>query len=179
LQTAVSSPTRSRFLRPRLLERYDRRASDEATFDLALDLERHGLVAWSGFDGQNFRARLAAFDRTGRSARITTLSQPGYDAAVGDLTANSRSIETIVVWSRLDAVGEVGTVVLAGFIPASGAYGSEEVVSTGDRARAPSATFDPRTGLPTVVWSQRVGPDGPGVPLEQIQTFVRASDRTQ
>jgi hypothetical protein len=179
LQTAVSSATRSRFLRPRLLERYDRRASDEATFDLALDLERHGLVAWSGFDGQHFRARFAHFDRTGRSARITTLSQPGYDAAVSDLATNPQGIETLVVWSRLDAVGEVGTVVLAGVVPPGGAYAGEEVVSAGDRARAPAVAFDPRTGIPTAVWSQRVGPDGPGVPPEQIQTFVRASDRIQ
>jgi hypothetical protein len=84
-----------------------------------------------------------------------------------------------VVWSRLDAVAELGDVVLAGYLPPDGSYQGEEQVSLGDRARLPYAAFNPITGLPTAVWSQRVGPDGPGVPLAQIQTFVRASDRTQ
>jgi hypothetical protein len=83
-----------------------------------------------------------------------------------------------VVWSRLDAVAEVGTAVLAGYLPPSGAYSGEEQVSRGDRARTPAVAFNPRTGGPTAVWSQREGPDGPGVPLAQIRTFLRSSDRT-
>ena len=136
------------------------------------------MVAWSSFDGQNFRARLAAFDRTARSVRFTTLSQPGYDAAVADLATSRQSNEALVAWARLDAVGEVGTSVLAGYLSPAGAYAGEEQVSTGDRARIPAAAFNPRTGSPTVVWSQREGLDGPGVPLQQVRTFLRASTRT-
>jgi hypothetical protein len=179
LQVAVSSRTRSIFHRPRLVDRYERRASDEATLDLALDAERKGLIAWSTFDGQNFRARLASLDRGGRSAGFTTLSQPGYDAAVADLATSLRTEnDALVVWSRLDTVGEVGTIVFAGYISIAGTYSAEEQLSIGNRARTPVAAFDPRTGLPSAVWSQREGPDGPGVPLDQVQTFVRASTRS-
>jgi hypothetical protein len=178
LQTAVSKGSRPSFERPRLLDRYEVRAPQEATFDLSLDPDRQGMVAWSGYDGQNYRARLATLDRRGRSARITTLSEPGYHAAVSDLATSLRPNEALVVWSRLDALGEVGDVVQAGYLSATGAYGGEERVSIGDRARAQAAAFDPLTGFPTAVWFQREGPDAPGVPIEQIRTFVRASTRT-
>jgi hypothetical protein len=178
LQSAVSSRRRSKFRSARLLDRYDRRASDEATFDLALDGRDNGLIAWSSFDGQNFRARLGFANRRGRFAHLTTLSQPGYDAVVGDLATSGRAGEALAVWSRLDAVGEVGTTVLAGYVPPDGSYPGEEQVSRGDRARLPAVAFNLRTGLPTAVWSQRHGPDGPGVPLEQVRTFLRASTRT-
>lgn len=178
LQTSVSSSKGSTFRRARQLDRYERRASDEARLDLALDGEGNGFVAWSGFDGRNFRARLAFASRTGRLIRSETLSQPGYDAAVGDLATSGRTGEALVVWSRLDVVGEVGTNVLAGYQPPGGRFTGEEQVSHGDRAREPAVAFNPRTGLPTAVWSQREGPDGPGVPLEQVHTFLRASTRT-
>jgi hypothetical protein len=179
LRTALSAiPTRGveirKFGRPRLLDRYDRGAPEEARFDL--ELRRDGaVVAWSSFDGQNFRARLASMNRTNRLARFTTLSQPGYEAAVSDLATSGG--EAIVAWSRLDAVGELGTSVLAGTFAPDGAYLGEEQVSTGDRARKPAVALNPRSNLPTVVWSQREGPDGPGVPPEQVRAFLRASTR--
>jgi hypothetical protein len=181
LRTALSAlPFRGveirRFGRPRLLDRYDRGVPEEATFDLAFAGDGSGVVAWSSFDGQNFRARLASVNRTGRLARFTTLSQPGYDAVMNDLATSGG--EAIVAWSRLDAVGELGTAVLAGYVRDGGAYGGEEQVSTGDRARKPAVAFNPRSGFPTAVWSQREGPDGPGVPPEQVRTFLRASTRT-
>jgi hypothetical protein len=180
LQTAVSSARRSAFGRSRVLDRYETRnqPSDEVSVDLSLDPQGRGMIAWSSFDGQNLRARLAAFDRTARSVRSTTLSQPGYDAAVADLATSRRSNEALVVWARLDAVGELGTTVLAGHLREVGAYGGEEPVSTGDRARKPAVAFNLESGLPTAVWSQREGPDGPGVPVAQVRTFVRASTRT-
>jgi hypothetical protein len=177
LNIAVSSGRGSSFQRARVLDRYDRRASDEANFDMSLDANGNGFVAWSSFDGQNFRARIASVNPTGRRARFTMLSQPGYDAVVGDL-ATSRTGEALGVWSRLDAVGEIGTAVLAGYLPSDGTYLGEEQVSRGDRARSPAVAFNPSTGLATAVWSQREEPDGPGVPLDQVRTFLRASDRT-
>jgi hypothetical protein len=100
------------------------------------------------------------------------------DAFNGDLATSKNAGEALVVWSRLDAVAEVGTAILAGYLSPSGVYGGEEQVSRGDRARVPAVAFNSRTDLPTVVWSQREGPDGPGVPLEQVRTFLRASTRT-
>jgi hypothetical protein len=178
LQSAASALRGSKFRSPYLLDRYDRRASDEATFDLSLDVNGNGMVAWSGFDEGNFRARFARANRRGRFVRFETLSQPGYDAVVGGLATGRRAGEAIVVWSRLDAVGEVGTVVLAGYLAPGGGYGGEEQVSRGDRARKPAVAFDLSTGHPTVVWSQREGPDGPGVPLANVRTFLRASTRS-
>lgn len=174
MRIAVSAPNRSRFGRPRLLDRYVRSTIEEATFDLSLDAAGEGFVAWSSFDGQSVRARLASLNRTGRLARFTTLSQPGYDAAVRDL-ATSRRGEALVVWSRLV---ELGDVIFAGFLPRGGTYLGEERVSSGDRAHLPAVAFNPATGLATAVWSQREGPDGPGVPPEQVRTFLRASTRT-
>jgi hypothetical protein len=178
LRTAVTRRGRATFHRKRRLDRYSRRANDEATFDLALDRGDNGFVAWSTFDGQKFRARLAIAGPSGRFTAFETLSAPGYDAAVRDLATSRRRGEAIVVWSRLDDVGEVGTSVLAGYRPPAGPNTGEELVSRGDRARVPAVAFDPESGLPTAVWSQREGPDGPGVPLEQIRTFLRASTRT-
>jgi hypothetical protein len=180
LQTAVSSARGcecSIFRRPLRLDRYDRRASDEGSFDLSLDFVDQGLLAWSSFDGQNFRARLASMNRRGTQVRFMTLSKPGYDAAVGDLATTLPAGHALVVWSRLDAVGELGDVVFAGDVVGS-AYGGEEQVSVGNRARKPAVAFNPQTDRATAVWSQREGPDGPGVPLDQIRTLVRASTRS-
>jgi hypothetical protein len=178
LQNAVSARRHSNFGRPRELDRYDQRALDEATFDLALDANGNGFVAWSSFDGANFRAKLAFANAEGHFIRQGLLSAPGYNAAVSDLATSRQIGEALVVWARLDAVGEIGDVVFAGYRAPTGIYTGEEEVSRGDRARKPAAAFNPRTGLPTVVWSQRQGPDGPGVPLRLIKTFLRASIRS-
>jgi hypothetical protein len=82
----------------------------------------------------------------------------------------------MVVWSRLDAVGEVGDHVRAAVRPPGGSFGAPEDVSDLDRARVPDVAFD-AVGLRwTAVWSQRIGPDQ-GVPLNQITTFLRSSTR--
>ncbi len=177
VRVAVRPARAGAFRRARLLERHDQRASDEADIDLALDPGGAGFVAWSGWDGASMRARLAAIDARGRSAAIHTLSQPGYGAVVHDLATSRRRGEALVAWARLDAVGEVGTQVLAGLLEPGGVYAGEEAVSDADRARIPAAAFDPVTGTPTVVWSQRVSPDGPGVPIAQITTVLRAATR--
>jgi hypothetical protein len=179
LRSSVSSPNRSKFRRPSLLDRFDRRyPTDVPTFDFSLDANDNGVVAWSTYDGQNYRLRLGLADRRGRFIRFATLSQAGYDAFNGDLATSKNAGEALVVWNRLDAAGEVGTAILAGYLSPSGVYGGEEQVSRDDRARVPAVAFNSRTDLPTVVWSQREGPDGPGVPLEQVHTFLRASTRT-
>ena len=178
LSLAVSSPG-ARSFRVERLDAYDHRASDEARFDLGLDRDGNGLLAWTGWDGQHFRARLAYVSASGRLLESTTLSAPGYDAVVSDLAVGGAPGEALVVWARLDAAGELGDRVLAGYRPPDGGYAGEEPVSAGDRARRPAAAFDiPGGDTPTVVWSQREGPDGPGVPAAQVRTYLRASTRT-
>jgi hypothetical protein len=105
-------------------------------------------------------------DRSGRFSPSKVISPAGYGAVVTDLVAGYRAGEALVVWSRLDQVGEVGTNVLALYRPPSGGLLGQELVSSGDGAREGAAAFNPRTNLPTVVWSQRSG-----------EIFVRASTR--
>ena len=175
----ATRPADARAFRPaRVLERNDHRASEESRVDLALDPAGAAFITWPGWDGAHARARLATLTADGRTANIRTLSQPGYDAAVRDVATGRRPGEALVVWARLDAVGELGTQVLAGPVAPNGAYAGEEAVSDADRARLPAAAFDPVTGAPIVVWSQRIGPDGPGVPVAQVRTVLRAATRS-
>jgi hypothetical protein len=124
------------------------------------------LVAWHFQDGigddssEGWRAATRRRDGTFTSER-----------GVPDMSAPP------VVYGRLDAAGELGTQVLAGLVQAGGSYPGEETVSNGDRANQPWAAFDPVTGAPTIVWSQRIGRDDPGVPIEQLQTVLRTATR--
>jgi hypothetical protein len=178
LRLAVRAAKAHAFRRSRLLDREVGLVEQGAGFDLALDPAGEGFVAWSGSDGTQPRARLASIGALGRPVQIRTLSAPGYAAAVSDLSTSRRPGEALVAWARLNAVGQTGTEVRCGLVGPGGAYAGEEIVSDPDRARIPAAAFDPVTGNPTVVWSQRIGPDGPGIPIAQVQTVLRASTRT-
>jgi hypothetical protein len=81
------------------------------------------------------------------------------------------------VWSILDEVGELGDRVQAVIRPPGGPLGAIQDVSDLDRARLPAVAFDIKSVRWTTVWSQRIGPDAPGVPLAQVTTFARASTR--
>jgi hypothetical protein len=177
VRVAVRAARRAAFGRAVRLDSYARRASiEDVGVQLGLDSAGAGYLAWTGFDGANFRARLAALDVAGGSPRVTTLSGAGYDAVVGAVATGPRPGVALGVWSRLDPVGELGTQILAGLVTPAG-YAGEETVSDADRARLPAAAFDPVGGEPTVAWTQRVGPDGPGVPIGQIRTVVRVATR--
>jgi hypothetical protein len=175
----ASTRVPSRKWRAVLLDRYRRRASDEARFALTLAPDGTALVAWTGWDGAHFRARAASLDPDfGALIRRDTLSAPDYDAVTGDVAASPVAGQAIVVWARLDSVGELGTQVIAGpWAPRTGPAGPEEVVSADDRARLPSVAYDPVSGRAVAVWSQRSGPDGPGTPIAQVKTFLRAAER--
>ena len=136
-------------------------------------------MAWTGWDGTHFRARAARWTATSAALiRTDTLSAPGYDAVTGDVAASPVAGQAIVVWARLDSVGELGTQIIAGpWGPRTGPAGPEELVSADDRARLPSVAYDPVSGRAVAVWSQRSGPDGPGTPIAQIRTFLRAAER--
>jgi hypothetical protein len=178
VRVAMRPASARTFRSARVLERNDHRASDESRVDLALDPGGAAFVTWSGWDGAHARARLATLTADGKLTNVRTLSQPGYDAVVRDVATGPRPGEALAVWAQLDAVGELGTQVLAGPIAPDGAYAGEEAVSDADRARLPAAAFDPVTGVPTVVWSQRIGPDGPGAPVAQVRTVLRAATRS-
>jgi hypothetical protein len=175
----ASTNVPSRTWRALMLDRYRRRASDEARFALTLASDGTALAAWTGWDGAHFRARAASLDGDfGALIRTDTLSAPDYDAVTGDVAASPAAGQAVVVWSRLDSVGELGTQVIAGpWAPRTGPAGPEEIVSADDRARLPSVAYDPISGRAVAVWSQRSGPDGPGTPIAQVKTFLRAAER--
>jgi hypothetical protein len=177
LRLAVSYRRGRGFRTPLLLDSYARRGPDRPGFDLALDPHGNGHVAWTTWDGTRFRVRLGTADRTGTFRSFQTLSSARAGAIVSDL-ATARPGEALIVWEVLNAVGETPGGVRAAYIAPDGSYGGEEDIGAGTQARVPAVAFNPVTGRSTVVWSERIGPDGPGVPLAQVQAFVRSSTRT-
>ena len=144
--------------------------------------ERDALLAWSEGLGAGWRVAAAATDGGSRFSDSFTVSPPTASAVLGDLAVappgSPVSARTAVfVWSRLDAVDELGDRVQARTYSSDNELGPVEDVSDMDRARLPAVTFDFQPHRWTSVWSQRIGPDGPGVPQEQITTFARASTR--
>jgi hypothetical protein len=177
LKLAVSHAHGQGFRTPLLLDTFDRRGPEQTGFDLALDPHGNGMIAWTTWDGTRFRARLGIANRSGSFRSFQNLSSVQANAIVYDIAAG-RTGEALVVWVRLIAAGEEPGGVRAGYIPPNAGYAGEQDIGAGVKARAPHAAFDPVTGRPTVVWSERVGADGPGVPLAEVQTFVRASTLT-
>jgi hypothetical protein len=142
--------------------------------------ERDALLAWSDWDGAGWRVRAAVTGAGGRFGTPFDVSPAGEQAVIGDGAsvplATPPGATVMLVWSRLDAVGEVGDRVRAALRPPGGSFGPPEDVSDLDRARLPAVAFDFTTSRWTAVWSQRIGRDQ-GVPLNQITTFARSSTR--
>ena len=144
--------------------------------------ERDALLAWSDHHGAGWRVAAAATDGGSRFSDSFTVSPPAASAVLGDLAVAPPGSRVpartgVFVWSRLDAVDELGDRVQARTYSSGSELGPVEDVSDLDRARLPAVTFDFQSHRWTTVWSQRIGPDGPGVPQEQITTFARASTR--
>ena len=103
------------------------------------------------------------------------MSPPPEDAILSDLAAGADG-RVIAVWHQgIEAVGTVR----AALAPAAGAaFGPPENASpVGQDARAGHAAFDPLTGRPTIVWSNR--PRGSGGPVSEIETFAQAATRSE
>ena len=145
--------------------------------------DRDALLAWTGWDGTHFRVKAAM--TAASSPNFTSafaVSPAGQSSVLGDAASVPPGTQvpggtTMLVWSNLDAVGELGDHVQAAIRPPLGPFGAPEDVSDLDRARIPAVAFDFNSQRWTTVWSQRIGPDGPGVPLGQITTFARSSTR--
>jgi hypothetical protein len=95
----------------------------------------------------------------------------GPDAVLGDVAASGgRRALTWVVGTADDGSGRIE----AAYAGAGATrFGPPEVVTAGPQARVPRVAFDPATGRPTVVWSERPLTT-PGVP----KTVARAATRT-
>jgi len=141
--------------------------------------DRDALLAWSRrfISPPVWRVRMAL-------TRGETNFTPQFDvspitesAVLSDVASGAPDGAVMFAWSRLDAVGELGDRIRARIRTPQGGFGDPEDVSDLDRARLPAVAYDARSNRWTSVWSQRIGPDGPGVPLEQITTYLRSSTR--
>jgi hypothetical protein len=145
--------------------------------------DRDALLAWSDWDGVQWRVKAAMTTGLERTDFVSFAASPfGQSSVLGDAAVAQPGTPVpagtvMLAWSKLDAVGELGDRVQTAIRPPEGSFGPPEDVSEFDRARLPAVAFDPKSVRWTTVWSQRIGPDGPGVPLSQITTFARASTR--
>jgi hypothetical protein len=145
---------------------------------------RGAILAWVGGDpgaataaaGPATRVRVSVMGGDGRFGAPQPLSPAGQ--AVTGVAAAGDGAHTIVTWIRIVPPSDVDGQVLAAARPAFGAFGPVEEVSPSERASAavPAFTGGP-SGRAVVVWASRPGGEGPGVPLAQIQTFVRVAQR--
>jgi len=173
---------RSRFSASQTIDTVDRDAPPEPHGPAIVPISERGvLLAWTDWDGAAWRVRAAVTGPGSRFGGAFDVSPAGEQAVLGAAASippgtTIPAATVMVMWSRLDAVGEVGDHVRAALRPPGGSFGAPEDVSDLDRARAPDVAFD-LVGLRwTAVWSQRIGPDQ-GVPLNQITTFLRSATR--
>jgi hypothetical protein len=182
-QVAVLPAASARFRAPQLLEKIAGSAPAEThPFALVATQDRDALIAWTGWDGAHWRVRVAATGGGPRFGDLFGISPAAQNSVLGDAAAAPPGTPltagtTMFVWSRLDAVGELGDRVQAAIRPPGGPLGPIQDLSDLDRARLPAVAFDFKSVRWTAVWSQRIGPDAPGVPLAQVTTFARAATR--
>ena len=101
------------------------------------------------------------------------VSPPGIEAWIGDLAA-ARDGRALVTWTA-GTGDELAGQIQAALAPAGAPFGPPELVSALQEARLPAAAFDPVSGRPTIVWSNR--PEGSARPIDEIETFAEAATR--
>jgi hypothetical protein len=85
-----------------------------------------------------------------------------------------------VSWVRLSPASDTSGQVLAAVRLGAGAFTPSEVVSPPENASLTAPGFAATGGAggtPFVAWTSRPGGEGPGIPLAQVQTFVRVAQR--
>jgi hypothetical protein len=164
---AIRAPGARRF-RVKVLER-DPKTVIAQPVHLAVEPSGRATFAWTGWDGTNYRVRAAVAAPSGAFGAPQTMSVAGQDAVLGGVAAHAG--RSALAWTA-STPGSDGAIEAA-VSGAAGAFAAPEVVSPGPRANFPAIAYDTRTGRPTVVWSERAGPGGGGVP----QTVARAATR--
>ena len=172
----------TRFRAAQRLEQADVQAQDPA---LVPAESRGAILAWVGGDagapatpnGPSTRVRVSVMGADGRFGAAQPLSAAGQPVTA--VAAASNGSAAIVSWVRIAAGSDVSGQVLAAVRPVGGAFGAPETVSPDEHASetAPGFTAAPAS-RPLVLWASRPGGEGPGVPIAQIRTFVRAAQRT-
>jgi hypothetical protein len=147
---------------------------------------RSAVLAWLGTDpasqgtpgGPGRRVNVSVMgEGDARFGPPQALSAPG-EAAAG-LGAAANGSQAVVSWVRLAPTSDTSGTVLASVRLDPSGFGPAEVVSPPENASATAPGFVPVTGggRPFVAWTARPGGEGPGIPLAQIQTFVRVAQR--
>jgi len=141
---------------------------------------RTAAFAWLGTDpgGSGRRVNVSVMGNDARFGAPQVLSAPG-EAAAG-LGAASNGDAAIVSWVRLAPGSDSSGQVLASVRIGTDGFGPAEVVSPPENASLTAPGFaaaGPPGGTPFVAWASRPGGEGPGIPLAQIRTFVRAAFR--
>jgi hypothetical protein len=172
-QVAVRPAGASRFRPAQLLESVPPTV-EPGPLSLAVEPGGDAIVAWAGREGPARRVKVARTDPRATFGVARTISAPSAGRPIPVAAAGPRG-DVAVVWTHGP---ESGAPLAGAFRPRDEDWTPPEAIGTPDeRSQEAALAFDPRSGRPTVVWSARVGPDGPGVPLDRIRTQVRTSTR--
>ena len=128
-------------------------------------------VAWTGFDGAHRRVRVSVTDSGGRFMIPQEVSPERTDAVLWDLAAGPGG-RLLAVWTEGE---DQRSRVRAALAPATLLpFGPAEDVSPFAGAASGGGAFDPRTGVPTVVWSSRPPVSTAG---GAVESFAQAASR--
>ena len=144
--------------------------------------ERDALLAWTDWDGPAWRVRAAVTGPGARFGAPFDVSPPGEQAVLGDADAIPAGTQcpagtVMVVWSRLDAVGEVGDRVRAALRPPGGAFGR----ARGRQRPRPRARAGRRVRLASaaagrgLVAAHRPRPGRPAEPDHDLPALLHAA----
>jgi hypothetical protein len=171
----------------RTAQRLESGAQVAASPPVLVPLEARGAaLAWRGADpaspgtpaGPGRRVNVSIMGTDARFGTPQAVSAPG-DATTA-LGGASNGSGAILSWVRLAPGSDTSGQVFASVRVGTGGFGPAEPVSPAENASltAPGiAPAGPPGGTPFVAWASRPGGEGPGVPLAQIKTFVRVSER--
>jgi hypothetical protein len=145
---------------------------------------RAAVLAWAGGDpgapatpdGPSTRVKVSVMGPDGRFGAAQPLS--AANEPVKGVAGAADGGVALISWIRIDASSDGDGQVLASVRPPFGAFGAPEEVSPHENASetAPAFTAAPAS-RPVVLWAARPGGEGPGVPIDQIRTFVRSAQR--
>ncbi len=152
----VSAPRGGRFGRPRTVGRSSLLGTGRYIMRPGVRLVPAGgdrsLLAWTYYDGEHFRVRVA--DVTAGAVGVTqTVSAPGDDAVLGDLAVSPHG--AVVDWltgTRGNDPSGPRRVAAAFRAPDAIAFGAPELVSEESVQSAPSVAID-AAGRPLAAWN--------------------------
>jgi hypothetical protein len=170
----------------RAAQRLEQGGVIQASAPALVPIEARGAaLAWVGADpggpatpnGPSTRVKVSVMGTDGRFGAAQPLSAAGQP--VKAVAGAAEGGVALISWIRIDASSDEDGQVLAALRPAFGAFGAPEEVSPHENASetAPGFLGPPAARRPFVAWASRPGGEGPGVPLAQIQTFVRFAQR--